>query len=122
MEISGKIVQLLPLQTGEGKNGPWKKQDFVIEFESGQFSKKACFSAWGDKFGNNIAVGNTVNISFDLESREYNGRWYTDLRPWKIDLSGAPATQQQVQANQPPAPMSTPPPAFAADETEDLPF
>jgi hypothetical protein len=85
MEISGNIIQVLPLQTGEGKNGPWKKQDFVIETES-QYPKKVCISMWGDRIDENmIKVGNGVTASIDVESREYNGRWYTDVKAWKLE-------------------------------------
>ena len=85
MEIQGKIIQVLPLQTGEGKNGPWKKQDFVIETES-QYPKKVCISMWGDKIDDDlIQEGNPVVASIDVESREYNGRWYTDVKAWKVE-------------------------------------
>jgi len=87
MEVKGKVIQLLPLQTGMGKKGPWKKQEFIIETQS-QYPKKVCLSIWGDKidqFG--ISVGQMVNVSVELESREYNGRWYTEARAWKMDKS-----------------------------------
>lgn len=95
MEIRGKIIQLMPLQTGEGKNGTWRKQEFVIETET-QYPKKVCISAWGDKINENIlTVGNKVAISFDIESREYNGRWYTDVKAWKIEGNAAASAPQQ---------------------------
>lgn len=88
MELKGKVIQLLPMQSGMGKKGPWKKQEFILETQA-QYPKKVCLSAWGDKidqFG--IAEGDQLNVSVDLESREYNGRWYTEARAWKIDKSG----------------------------------
>ena len=48
MQLTAKLVQLLPLQTGSGKNGQWKKQDVIVETE-GQYPKKICISIWGDK-------------------------------------------------------------------------
>lgn len=67
MEITGRIIQLLPLQTGQGKNGVWKKQDFVIETD-GQYPKKICISAWGDKVSESVlVVGKEVTVSFDIE-------------------------------------------------------
>lgn len=85
MEINGRVMQVLPEVTGEGKNGMWKKQDFVIETD-GQYPKKVCFTVWGDKINSQMMQeGNMLNVSFDVESREYNGRWYTDLKAWKID-------------------------------------
>lgn len=91
MEIKGRVTQLLPLQTGEGKNGTWRKQDFIIETD-GQYPKKICIAAWGDKIDISLLqVGNEINVSFDVESREYNTRWYTDVKAWKIEASSAVA-------------------------------
>lgn len=121
MEIKGKVVQLLPLQTGAGKNGTWKKQDFVIETD-GQYPKKVCISAWGDKVGaESLQVGKDVNVSFDVESREYNGKWYTDLKAWKLDTSGEGSGGESYAGGEPAAafpPMTT----FSADEDNALPF
>ncbi|HQX95531.1 MAG: DUF3127 domain-containing protein [Chitinophagaceae bacterium] len=90
MELTAKLVQLLPLQTGTGKNGEWKKQDIIVETE-GQFPKKVCISIWGDKIKADVLQpGAQLNISCDVESREYNSRWYTDVKAWKIEpASGA---------------------------------
>jgi hypothetical protein len=122
MEIQGKIIQVLPLQSGEGKNGPWKKQDFVIETES-QYPKKVCISVWGDRIDDNIIQeGNPVVASIDVESREYNGRWYTDVKAWKLEGQGggaapAPAASQQSGVSA----ASTPLPE-ALEGEDDLPF
>lgn len=90
MELKGKLLQLLPLQTGEGKNGPWKKQEIIIETTEGQFPKKICISVWGDKINESmLKLGNDLKVSFDIESREYNSRWYTDVKAWKIELAGS---------------------------------
>lgn len=89
MQLTAKLVQLLPLQTGTGKNGQWKKQDIIVETES-QYPRKVCISVWGDKIDTNqLQIGQALNISFDIESREYNGRWYTDVKAWKIESAGA---------------------------------
>lgn len=87
MELTAKLVQLLPLQTGSGKNGEWKKQDIIVE-TGGQYPKKVCISIWGDKINTSLLqVGKSLNISFDVESREYNGRWYTDVKAWKVEAA-----------------------------------
>ena len=119
MELKAKLVQLLPLQTGTGKNGEWKKQDIILETD-GQYPKKVCISIWGDKIDNaKLQVGNLLNVSFDIESREYQSRWYTDVKAWKIDVAGnAPAGQKPDPAMQD-FPASPPP---AAPEKDDLPF
>ena len=89
MQLTAKLIQLLPLQTGTGKNGQWKKQDIIVETE-GQYPKKVCISIWGDKMNESqLQVGWQLSISFDVESREYNGKWYTDVKAWKIDAAGA---------------------------------
>jgi hypothetical protein len=123
MDIKGRVLQLLPLQTGEGKNGTWKKQDFVIETD-GQYPKKVCISAWGDKINESaLKVGNEVNVSFDIESREYNGRWYTDVKAWKIDsMSGGGGASEEVSFGGSTRPPTALPPTFEASEEDILPF
>ncbi|MDU1904981.1 MAG: DUF3127 domain-containing protein [Dysgonomonas sp.] len=123
MQLTAKLIQVLPLQTGTSKNGEWKKQDIVVETD-GQYPKKICISIWGDKASESVLqVGNILDISFDVESREYNGRWYTDVKAWKVDMAapsnGYPAPDMPNYAQQ------TPPPApadFGGDSADDLPF
>ncbi len=119
MEVKGKVIQLLQLQTGTGKKGTWKKQEFIIETQT-QYPKKVCLSAWGDKIDQyNLAVGDMVSIAVDLESREYNGRWYTEARAWKLekDNSGSNGGGQ----GGPPPPTEE---SFSQENsaTDDLPF
>jgi len=97
MELEGKIIQINPLQSGEGKNGPWKKQDYILETKS-QYPKKVCITVWGDKVDQFALKENEdVNISIELESREYNSRWYTDVRAWKVEKTSA----QQFNTGEP---------------------
>lgn len=87
MEIKGKLQIILPVAEGSSKNGPWKKQEFVIETLEGKFPKQVCLNVWGaDKVDDfkRYKVGDILTCSLDISSREYNGRWYTDLRAWKI--------------------------------------
>ena len=96
MQLTAKLVQLLPLQTGNGKNGQWKKQDIIVETE-GTYPKKVCISIWGDKINDAVLkTGSMLNISFDVESREYNGRWYTDVKAWKIEPAGDAGTVDRI--------------------------
>ena len=86
MQLTAKLTQLLPIQTGTGKNGEWKKQDIIVETD-GQYSKKVCISIWGDKINEGqLQIGNLLQIDFDIESREYNSKWYTDIKAWKIEV------------------------------------
>ena len=94
MEISGTLIAILDTQTGVGKNGPWKKQGFVIETKD-KFPKKVAIQAWNDAADSveKLKPGTSVKVSFDVESREYNGKWYTDLKAWKIEAgSGSTST------------------------------
>ena len=92
MQLTAKLIQLLPLQTGSGKNGEWKKQDIIVE-TSGQYPKKVCISIWGNKIdASKLKPGNMLKIDFDVESREYNSRWYTDVKAWKVEVEGEQAT------------------------------
>lgn len=90
MEIKGKVKKVLPLESGEGKNGKgWKRRDFIVEFKDGTYDKLAAFTARTDaaldRVGN-LAEGAEVNVAFNVESREYNGKYYTNLNAWKIEL------------------------------------
>lgn len=125
MQLTAKLVQVLPLQSGMGKNGEWRKQDIVVETD-GQYPKKVCISIWGDKASESVLqIGNILDISFDVESREYNGRWYTDIRAWRVEIAapmggGYPDAPAQGYPQQAPAPM--PPADFGGDSADDLPF
>ncbi|MBP5477549.1 MAG: DUF3127 domain-containing protein [Paludibacteraceae bacterium] len=139
MDIVGKVIQVLPLQEGVGKTGnPWKVQSYVLETQE-QYPRKVCFEIFGeDRIKNNTCnVDDVVTVSFDIESREYNGRWYTSIRAWRVQqgnmlnqpvgASAAPAAAPATEAA--PASMANPAAANTAtfdnvgqDETEDLPF
>jgi hypothetical protein len=85
MNFTGKLISLQPVQTGEGKNGPWKKQDIIFEYGDA-YPKKVSVSIWGDKINPQLlTVGNMLIVHFEVESREYNGKWYTDCKAWKIE-------------------------------------
>ena len=86
MEITGKIIAVLPLQTGTGKNEKeWKKQEFVIETHD-QYPKKMCFNLWGDRIEQfNIQINEELTVSFDVDCREWQGKWFNDIRAWKVD-------------------------------------
>ena len=136
LEIEGTLAQKLPVQSGNSARGPWAKQEFILEFPDGNFTAKACFLAWGQDKVQDLGkyqVGDKVKVSFNLKSREYNGRWYNDLQIWKIAPAGAqpaapaqPAPQAQPVAQAPaypqaPAPTLEDMPADS-EGAEDLPF
>ena len=125
MEIKGKIVQILPLQGGQTKaGGEWKKQEYILETE-GQYPKKVCFNLWGDRIEQYPVVeGEEVTVSFDLDSREFNGRWYTEVRAWKIETGVTTMAVPPYNAV-PVPPMAAPDPTPFGGESssnDDLPF
>ncbi|TVR74180.1 MAG: DUF3127 domain-containing protein [Marinilabiliales bacterium] len=91
--LEGKVLQILPAQSGTGKNGPWVKQDFIIE-TPGDFARKICISAWGDRAeeAGALQAGDQVSVNVNIESREFNERWYTDVKAWKIEKAVSPDT------------------------------
>lgn len=131
MEIAGKIILLLPPVTGEGKNGPWKKQDYILEMP-GQYPKKVSFNFWGSKVDEfNLQVNDEVKVQVDIESREYNGKWYTDVKAWKAEKvsagssSAAPSSSPSYSSSpmQEAPPMTSAPPDMGGSEmNDDLPF
>ena len=119
LEIEGTLSQKLPVQSGNSARGPWAKQEFILEYPDGNYTAKACFTAWGqDKVQDldKYQVGDKVKVSFNLKSREYNGRWYNDLQIWKIAPAGA---QPAVPAQ--PAPQATAYPVAPPPTIEDMP-
>jgi hypothetical protein len=121
MEITGKIKQFLPEVTGEGRNGTWKKQEFILETQD-QYPKTVCIAVWGDKINlSEFKEGEVITAGINIESREYNSRWYTDVKAWKIAKEGSsPAAPPPAEGGYP---ADLPPPAESEDEMlNDLPF
>ncbi len=122
MEISGKIIQILQEVNGMGKNGQWRKQEFILETQA-TYPKKVCITVWGDNIDSfGMKAGDEVTASIDIESREYNGRWYTDVKAWKMEKGGgstsAPTSSAKEISNSMPD-VST----FSDDGGDDiLPF
>lgn len=131
MEITGKIIVALPEMSGTSKAGnTWKKREYVLETQE-TYPKKVHFDFFGERADQfPLSVGDTIKLSFDIESREYNGRWYTSIRGWKAEKAdGAQAPGAAPAAD----PFVSEPPigagynnannaSFGGDTTEDLPF
>lgn len=86
MEVTGKIIVALPEVSGTSKAGnAWKKREYVLETQE-TYPRKVFFNFFGDRVDQfPLNVGDLVTVSFDIESREFNGRWYTDIRAWKAE-------------------------------------
>lgn len=97
MELEGRIARKLTVQTGTSARGAWSKQEFILEYQEGNYPSQVCMNVWGDDKVRELdryQVGDRVKVAFNLSSREFNGRWYTDVRAWRIE---------PVAANVPPA-------------------
>jgi len=122
MELSGKIIQVLEVVSGQGQNGTWKRQDFILEVP-GQYPKKICITIFGDKVEQfNVKQGDDVRVEADIESREYNGRWYTSVKAWKVEKAGGDMQDRMPDYDSAQnAPMSGGVDLSASDG-DDLPF
>jgi hypothetical protein len=122
MDVTGKVIEILPVVTGTGAKD-WKKRDFVLETE-GQYQKKICITAWGatcDSVGQ-LHIGDMVKCFINIESREYSGKWYTDVKLWKFEIVGQTAsTAAAPHSYYPPMPSATDAEILNAPE-DDLPF
>ena len=134
MELEGRIARKLPVQTGTSARGAWAKQEFIFEYQEGSFPSQVCMNVWGDdkvKELDKYQVGDKVKVSVNLSSREYSGRWYTDVRAWRIEPAGAAAPVQTPgydyaqSAGSYSAPTGAPMPSandMSSPVEDDLPF
>ena len=128
MEVVGKIIQVLPLQEGVGRNGnPWKLQGYVLETLD-QYPRKVHFEVFGEdrikQF--NIQQGEDLTVQFDIDAHEFNGRWFNDIRAYNVIRGQQPAAAPSASPF-PPAGATAPfppaqEPAPAENSTDDLPF
>ena len=133
MEIIGKVVRLGNLTEGTSARGPWRKQELIIETEE-QYPRTVCLICWTNQIDEiqKFAPGQTIKAQIEISSREFNGKWYTDVRVWRFDPVGATVapTAAPAQPAQQPMMHQTPPAAAPAqdfyppteDSTDDLPF
>lgn len=129
MEIEGRIIVALDPREGVSKTGnPWKVQEYVLETQE-QYPRKMAFEVFGSdrvaQFASLLQVGNNVRVSFDIDAREWNGRWFNSIRAWKVETPQADQPAPVI----PDAPAATPfPPApeqgaaAGGESTDDLPF
>ncbi len=129
LEITGKFLKSLPMVNGTNDRGTWSKQQFVIETLD-SFPRKVCAMAWNDRVNDisGLKEGDMVKVTFTVESREYNERWYTDIRATRIERLSAGAgantatsTGSTTAPDFPSAPIAEDP--FASQQVvDDLPF
>jgi hypothetical protein len=120
MQITGKLVQVLPEVKGNGKNGTWIKKDIIITTDD-RYPKNICISIWGEKINiSNFKVGDVLTIDADIESKEYNSKWFTEIKAWRISKK-----ERSEPENNSVAPISTKSdinPMQSNDDFDKLPF
>ena len=133
MEITGKIIQVLEKRSGTSSRSgnAWASQDYVLEFVDGnsQFPRPMVFNVFGeDRISQmNIQVGQTLTVSFDVDAHEYQGRWFNNIRAWRVVAASENAVPPVVDAapitpaTDIPAPTADVAPA-SEDKVDDLPF
>jgi hypothetical protein len=121
-KTTGKVLQVLPELKGTSARGEWKKQDFVIEEPDGQYPKKICFTLFNDKNDtfSKVKVGSEVEVSFSIESREYNEKWFSNVNAFRVDL--VQQNSGTAGNNPPPFSPSDIPPMGDSGDKDDLPF
>jgi len=118
LQISGKVIEILAEQSGTGRNGEWRKQEFILEIP-GQYPKQVCIVQWGDKIDEfHVKEGEELTAHVDIQSREYNGRWYTDVKAWKVERESDSGGVVPSGAGEP----WPEPPSDADDKDDGLPF
>lgn len=123
MEFEGKVIQILPATSGTSARGPWQRQDVLFEMTQ-EFSRKLCVTFFNkpDDVAK-LRIGGVYQVSVNVESREYNGRWYTDVREWRIQSKEQqPAPEAAPMPDLPPLGTEEPVSAASAAEVDDLPF
>jgi hypothetical protein len=104
MEIQGKITHILPTREGSGNKGAYTVYNYVLE-TGGQYPKPLAFEVFNTDYG--LCVGDTITAKINLESREYNGRWYTSVKAYKVEKQGGKASER---------------PQFEDSDFQDMPF
>jgi hypothetical protein len=126
LELIGRLIKTLPVQSGTSTRGAWSRQDFIIETQE-QYPRKVCVAAWGERVNDlaSMTEGDVMKISFNVESREFNDRWYTDVRAWRIEkqqFGANTASSPQAAPSAVPSPPAEDPFGTPQQEADDLPF
>lgn len=132
MEFEGTVFKILPATKGTSARGEWQRQDVVFDMQEGSFTRKLCVTFFNKP--DDVArlhEGEAYTVSINIESREYNGRWYTDVREWRVQpkSANAPAPMPDMPplGDEPaypsaPASATAASPAGKATEVDDMPF
>ena len=122
MEFEGVVYKIMPATTGTSARGEWQRQEVIFELPQ-EFSRKICvifFNKESDVA--RLREGMTCTVSVNIESREYNGRGYTDVRAWRIQKTQPEQPAVAPIPDLPPIGMEEPAMAVGSDSVDDLPF
>ncbi len=127
MEFEGTVVQIFDAAKGTSARGDWQRQEVLFEIQEGQYPRKVVVTFFNkEQEVKSMSVGGVYTVSINLESREFNGRWYTNANGWRVQSKGAAApAQAPAAAPMPPmptSPMSEAPSYSSSEEVDDLPF
>lgn len=122
MDFEGKVMQILPAVTGQSARGTWERQTVVFEQPNKQYGKELAVTFMNKAQDvASLRVGETYIVSFDIESRKYQDRWYTDVRAWRVQPTQQ-ATQQPPMHDLPPILDEAPMSSASAGIIDDMPF
>ena len=140
LELECNLVRKLEPVSGTSARGPWSKQEFIVQYQDGNFPNQVVLNVWGEDKVRDLGQyqpGDRIKASLTPSSREFNGRWYTDIRAWKIErviapavgtAAAAPAAPAAAAPAHPAAPAAPVAPAapdaidLSEGSEEDLPF
>ena len=123
MEFEGTVYKIMPVTKGTSARGEWQRQDVVFEMNEGSFTRKICVTFFNKPEDvARLKEGSAYNVSVNIESREYNGRWYTDARAWRVQPKQEAAPAPAPTPEMPPLGDEPSYPASASTDVDDLPF
>ena len=128
MEFEGTVYRILPVTKGTSARGDWQRQDVIFDYsDGGNFTRKMCVTFFNrpDDVAK-LREGSRYQVSVNIDAREYNGRWFTDIRAWRLQpVEVAPAAEAAPMPSMPALPPLQAEPTYAAapaQEVDDLPF
>lgn len=123
MEFEGTVFKIMPVTKGTSARGEWQRQDVVFDYMDGTFARKICVTFFNKPEDvAKLHEGGAYNVSVNIDSREYNGRWYTDIRAWRIQSKQDAAPAAAAPAGEMPPIGEEPTYASTPDQADDLPF
>ena len=126
MEFEGVVFDILPAASGTSARGEWTRQEVIFDVLDGQYTRKVVVTFFNKENDvKSLVKGQSYTVSINIESREYNGRWYTNVNGWRVQSksAAAPMPEAPMPAAMPSMPTSEAPSySAAAEEVDDLPF